>query len=274
MSNASAYSFRERPELYDFSPIVRHEAAVEICAREPKRELRWPFGYWGAANSWLVLLGPSPGKDPKRNRGLASDPWTEANFVGYGPKAREIIFDDGLKERRNRHWRLLRIAAFQAAGLSPERAASVQVQLTALMNLGFENSPIAEQGAHHHARRLMAFEQMLLPRLAEARPAVIVVLSKAAWTPFEEALEQSGRLIQRCEAIDHPQPSRVRKPMKRLLARVADDLPYHTSVILASVHPSMAFTPDVDDRAIISPLADLLAQSQLATQQPPHRGLP
>lgn len=256
------FSFDENRALFDFSSLARQEAATQGFAKEPERVLRWPFGFWGAANPWLVLLGSSPGKVSTQNRGLDSAPWSQSHLVGYGGGAREIVFDDGNKQRRNRQWRLLRIAAFEAAGLSLDEATSAQAGLTAIMNLGFENATSAHLGASHFERRVAAFEKELLPRLAEARPAVIVVLSKAAWDPFREGLAQSGRIVKEWEAAFHPQPSRVRKAMKRLFARVADDLPYHTSVILSPVHPSMAFAKGIDDRAIIDPLRALLAQAK------------
>jgi hypothetical protein len=262
------HPFEDNPALYSESPEIRFRASAELNEAEPNSQLLWPYGFWGAANPWLVLLGPSPGRDIAREtRGPEFAENLFPNIARYGPAACEITFDDGSRLRRNKAWRSLRIAAFEAAGLSNERASIVQAQLTALMNLGFENAAAAARGTDAEARRIASFADTLLPRLMESRPAVIVVLSKVAWTPFEAALQSLGRIVEQFPAAEHPAPSRVRKPMKRLLIRIADDLPYLTSVILSPVHPSMQFSRGVDDRAIISPLAELLGKARARKSQ-------
>jgi hypothetical protein len=156
-------------------------------------------------------------------------------------------------------WRALRCAAFEAAGADSDTALRLQARLSAIMNLGFENAAVADLGRSHYERRCAGFSEFLLPRLAEARPAAIVILSKAAWDPFEHAADRENRIVRKYDfVVPHPIPSKIRKDMKRMLVRVADDLPYPTAVILSPVHPSMAFSPQHDAPVIRSPLADLL----------------
>jgi hypothetical protein len=126
------------------------------------------------------------------------------------------------------------------------------------MNLGFETSASAVRDSEHETRRVAAFEGTLLPCMTDARPAVIVVLSKAAWDPFEKALIATQRIVASFEAAPNTVPSSTRKLMKRLLIRVSDDLPYPTAAILSPVHPSMGFARGVDDRSIIAPLRELI----------------
>ena len=257
-----APSYRENPELYSSTPTVRLDAAFTFQRSNPEFRLRWPFGHWGAANPWLVLLGPSPGNDRKRNRVATSDPYDETHVVGYGPDAREIVFEDGARKRRNQNWNLLRLAAFDAALNNSELAERCQSKLTAVMNLGFETAATAARDSEHDARRVRAFSRTLLPCMADARPCVVVVLSKAAWDPFEQALIDTGRVVVAFDAAANPTPSRTRKPMKRLLARLCEDLPYPTAVILSPVHPYMGFARGVDDQAIVEPLRELLSAQQ------------
>jgi hypothetical protein len=69
------------------------------------------------------------------------------------------------------------------------------------------------------------------------------------------------------DAVAHRTPSAVRKAMKRMHVRVADDLPYATSVILAPVHPSMAFSATIDSAEIVAPLGELLQRARTTLGQ-------
>lgn len=247
-------SIAEEPDLYVHDASDRYDAAVKYFERAGNPRLRWPYGSWGCGNPWLVLLGPSPGASPLK-RTFESDPWANHNSVGFGPGACEVRFNEG-GERRNRNWHALRLAAFSAVSqrLDPEL---LQSRLTAIMNLTHENAVCAARGDDIDALRERSCGTFLLPQLAQARPVVLLVLSKAAWVPFERYVRSHGLIREELPPGDHPRPKR--NVMHRMLVQLAPDLGFPTAVMQVPVHPSMAFSREVDASAVRVALGPLLA---------------
>src|ERR1700676_1538092 len=103
--------FQKFKTLYSANPEERFEASIQYGKETPTQNFVWPYGCWGAANAWLALLGPSPGKPFKgdvRAAGSENRQWDQ--FPKIGENACQIQFGDGT--RRNAKWKKISQAGF------------------------------------------------------------------------------------------------------------------------------------------------------------------
>jgi hypothetical protein len=166
-----------------FSPVLDDRYQATIKATENECRKLWPNACWGAANGWLMLLGPSPGgadKDETVRPGGANRPMDSE--VSIGPCAGRIHFDSN--QGRNRRWDRLREAVF--GDLDHADA------LTTLANLdwGHNADHRSIPDAYLSMGCASVFEVM-----KQAKPRVIITLVRRTWDILLPFLESRQAIV-------------------------------------------------------------------------------
>jgi hypothetical protein len=86
-----------------FHPTLegRYNSTRGFCGGHSKPNGKWPKGCWGAANGWVMLVGPSPGRDPSVE-GKSKQSLRPRQRVYYGLDQGKIQFGDARDGRWNR----------------------------------------------------------------------------------------------------------------------------------------------------------------------------
>ena len=149
-------------DLFDPDLKKRYSATIDFCAGEEKRQYGcWPDACWNAANAWVLLVGPSPGK---ADAGERRDQNTRVeNPVCVGRQVGVVSFPGS--PRRNRAWNRLAVAF--AGG---EEAAA----LTGIANLDWVNSA-REKGIKDE--QLIAGAPVVWKVIAVAKPRLVIALT-------------------------------------------------------------------------------------------------
>jgi hypothetical protein len=136
----------------------------------------WPSGCFGAANAWLLLVGPSPGKAGPQEQSLPGGVNRPLNRpVAVGPEVGTIKFKSG--RNRNSRWNYLTNACFG----NEEQAGA----LTAVANLDWGN--FSDQNEIETAS-LQAGCPAVFGIMKMSQPRVVLALSKKVWGPLTEYL--------------------------------------------------------------------------------------
>ena len=165
-----------------FSPDLERRYQASRAAENECRQL-WPNACWGAANGWLMLVGPSPGREDKYELVRQGGPNRPRNsLVSTGACAGKISFDSN-KGRKVR-WDLLRWAAFGDMG----RADA----LTTLANLDWGNHGDHRSIPDDYLRMGCGdvFEVM-----KEAKPRIIITLVRRTWNVLLPFLEEQQTVM-------------------------------------------------------------------------------
>lgn len=164
------------PDL--FSPLldVRYQATIKAKGNEYPET--WPNACWGAANGWLMLLGPSPGREDNSDDFRPGGPnRPKDSLVSIGPCAGRIHFDSN--KGRNGRWNKLREAVF---GTMDQADA-----LTTLANLDWGN-----HGDHRTIPDAYLRDGCgnVFEVMKQSKPRVIITLVRRTWDillPFLES---------------------------------------------------------------------------------------
>lgn len=154
-----------------FSPdaSIRHQASLEYSQHHFDPFAHWPRGCWGAANGWLMLCGPSPGRADNAEQaatGGVERPRDVPVYVGKG--AGRIDFQSN--KARTRRWRDLVFAVF-----GDEIKADC---LTSVTNLDWGRYGNYKDISEFHLREGCAtvFEVM-----QASKPRVVITLVTVTW---------------------------------------------------------------------------------------------
>ena len=149
-------------DLYSPDAERRYQATLQVGSR--RCSTKWPLGCGGAANAFLVLLGPSMGRAPAgqtAERGGADRPYREVMRIG-----RDVM--DYLREPR---WTTL-----CAEMLGGDRYVRT---LSALLNLDWRHTSRESEIPDRDLSR--GFEHDIWPLLPVLRPGLVAALTNRVW---------------------------------------------------------------------------------------------
>jgi hypothetical protein len=160
-----------------YSPDLERRYQAAISEQGTTLPEKWPVACGGAANAFLVLLGPSMGA-PRRDEvvelGGANRPQHHPMQIGQA-----VMDFEGLGHRKPRWWRLC--AAILGGG-------HYITSMTALLNLDSRHSS-SESGIP--ATDLIAdFRDYIWPLLNQLRPRIVCVLSNRTWDTIYPQISQ------------------------------------------------------------------------------------
>ena len=165
---------KEQAHLFSSDPEQRYRAS---CSLEGSITRTWPRGCWGAANAWLVLIGPSPGPQDSGlpAPGGSGRPWDSKITIGVSPG--EVYFKSNSGRKVN--WQRLARAVIG----EPQHAKA----LVAVANLDWANS--SRQGDLDRGA-LWSGCADVFEVLLQARPRVALALTRETWETFAEFLKR------------------------------------------------------------------------------------
>ena len=203
------------PELYSPALRVRYRATLALRNERPLRK-RWPAGCGGAANAFLVLLGPSMGGAPPgqvSQRGGANRPF-RASPMKIGPNAMNFDWGDHRKAR----W--IRLCAAMLGG------EDYVPSLTALLNLDWRHS--TSEKSIPQQDLLDGFQNFVWPLLRNLRPRLICALTNRVWDTVQATIAPFRIPFSRCPVPLSREPIILRLPSCQ----------YSTFFLKAHNHPS------------------------------------
>jgi hypothetical protein len=175
------------PDLFSANPQDRLRASA---ASTTWPSTQWPYGNQGAANAWLVLVGPSPGHEKR----TAVDPTNEVTFGARVP----LI---GMSDWRKNAWDALIDAA-----LGSDHSAEVRRYLVALINFTGENAS---------AESTLSYQSMdngvgsVVEKIRMMHPRVVLALSNAVFDRLAPALATTPLPADRVSVGPHGRPLRA-----------------------------------------------------------------
>jgi hypothetical protein len=153
-------------DLYSDDVSRRYQAT--LSAGNLVMPTSWPIGCQGAANGFLVLIGPSmggAGRGQRAQLGGANRPVSEPRRIG--PEVMSFKWGD------SRHVRWTRLCAEM---LGAEKYVPA---LTSLLNLDWRHSTSEKNVPEQDM--LNGFTQCVWPLLAEVRPRLVCPLTNRVW---------------------------------------------------------------------------------------------
>lgn len=212
-----------KTDLYSPTVELRYQATPETHA---PLEGRWPRGCTGAGNAFLVLLGPSMGKEMPgglREAGGANRPYRDPIAVG-----RNVIEFEGLGSRGPR-WNRLCAALL---GNCQYTAA-----LTALVNLDWSHEPDEKKVPQAHL--VSGFHDHIWKLLVQLRPRIICALSRRVWdTVAPEVRQFEVACFPKCPV--EPIEPRLRLRVVPMIVRIPG-CDFDTMLIKPHNHPSRPY---------------------------------
>jgi hypothetical protein len=154
------------PGLFSRDPEERIRSSN---ASQSWPSVRWPYGNQGAANAWLVLVGPSPGSEKRAD----VPPWIEVTF---GDCVQHIAMHD----TRGKAWDAVITAAFGRL-----HSPAARRQLVALINLMGTN---ATEEKKLDAKDLDGGVSAVVEKLRLVHPRVVLALSNGVYDRLAQAL--------------------------------------------------------------------------------------
>ena len=202
--------------LYDPDPNMRAEASLQYSLKRQRYAKKWPRACTGAANAWLVMCGPSPGRADRPDDiwpGGPNRPVDEKPTIG--PGAGIIEFDTNT--RRNDAFMKVASTCFQGSRYNANA-------LTARVNLDWGHNPNAAEINHEY---LKAGCSVVFDIMRECRPRVVLTMAGAGgvtWLHLSNYLQ------------DHSKGS-VAADCDNMIIEL-DDCPFSTLVVKTTLHPS------------------------------------
>ena len=201
-----------------YSPNL--ERRYQATVSEPETlTTKWPRACSGAANAFLVLLGPSMGaanRDEQVEHGGAGRPITSSMTIGP-----DVINFDGLGHRKRRWNRLC------AEMLGGEHYISSTV---ALLNLDWSHHPSESAIPQEHLTS--GFTEYVWPLLTQLRPRIICPLTRRVWDTIMPEIYQRRVSFPDCPISLPRAPIFLRLP----------DCAFVTMLIKPHNHPSRALS--------------------------------
>jgi len=210
-----------------YSPELERRYEATISESRTTLPKKWPLACGGAANAFLVLLGPSMGaaaRDEPVEVGGANRPQRYPMQIGQG-----VMDFEGLGRRKRRWQRLC------AAMLGGEQYIT---SMTALLNLDWRHS--SSESDIPQADLIAGLTDYIWPLLYELGPRIVCVLSNRTWDTVYPQITQ-------CEGVPLNLPfpltdSRGIKPSRQPLAFRLPDCDFQTLLIKPHRHPSRALS--------------------------------
>jgi hypothetical protein len=161
MMNSSSLVFAAERDLL-YSPVLDERLdATQKNTVTSELAPAWPWGNRGAANAWMIMVGPSPGK-PNPN----IVPTSQSRRIGmnHGFSGFDHL------AHRNPTWLALAEAGFGSRGSPKLRSA-----LSALFNLCSIDTSDASSLTHEELDR---FSDRCIERILECRPRVVIAIER------------------------------------------------------------------------------------------------
>jgi hypothetical protein len=222
---------RMNPNLFDPDLEKRYKATIKSCAgAESKPYGCWPRACWGAANGWLMICGPSPGRedDPKKKwRGGPNRPNDQKVRIGQSVAG----FDFQTNKGRNTRW--LNLA--KSVLVTEEKAKA----LASVANLDWGHNP--SQYAINQKLLELGCETVF-SLMKRSKPRVIVVLGVRTWNVISRFVQDKDYVIPVQDAPDWltRKPFVIQIPGSR----------FRSLLLKAPQHPSRHFFNDEHCRRI------------------------
>ncbi|MFA6546223.1 MAG: hypothetical protein WCS99_17520 [Limisphaerales bacterium] len=210
-------------DLYSTNVEVRYQATPQT---QVLIERRWPRGCTGAGNAFLVLLGPSMGKEkPGESRAPGGDnrPYRDPMTMG-----RSVIDFMGLGGRGHRWNRLCK------ALLGEDRYTPA---LTALVNLDWSHETDEREVSPKHL--VSGFHDHIWKLLIQLRPRIICALTRRVWDTVAPEVRQFEMAdFPKCPI--EPSEPRLRLPVAPMFIRIPG-CDFVTMLIKPHNHPSRPY---------------------------------
>ncbi len=210
-------------DLYSADVELRYQATPQD---QVQLEGKWPRGCTRAGNAFLVLLGPSMGKEMPgelREPGGANRPYRDPITVG-----RSIIGFEDLGSRGPR-WNRLCGALLGNCQYT--------ATLTALVNLDWSHEPDERKVPQAHL--VSGFHDHIWKLLVQLRPRIICALTRRVWdtvTPEVRQFEMAD--FPKCPIA--PSEPRLRLPVAPMFIRIPG-CDFVTMLIKPHNHPSRPY---------------------------------
>ncbi len=165
-------------DLYSADISSRYAASLRYESEHPGIVDTWPRGCWGAANGWLMLCGPSPGKKDTADNIWSGEPGRPIDEkVRIGHDAGRINL--AANRARNARWRKL---ASSACG-----SEDIANCLTAVANLDWRHYPDHRKIPQDYLRDGC---HTVLEIMRKSKPRVVITLVKITWNYLSDYLDQ------------------------------------------------------------------------------------
>ena len=195
------------------------ERRYQACDHGATLQTKWPVACGGAANAFLVLLGPSMGA---ADRGQVAERGGPNRPDGYTMSIGRAVMDFEGLGRRNRRWS--RLCAEMLGG------EHYVTSMTALLNLDWRNS--SSERDIPKADLISGFRDYIWPLLNKLRPRIICALTRRVWDTAAPELEQHRVPFPECP---------ITLPLAPIIFRLPkSDFP--TMLIKSHNHPSRALS--------------------------------
>jgi hypothetical protein len=152
-----------------FSPDAALRFKASTSGQHANRSRTWPRGCWGAANGWLMLVGPSPGGVRSATDSWSGGPRRPIDSHAYvGRDAGKIIYSTN--KGRNARWQMLAAAAFTR----PDYASA----LTTVTNLDWGNNSDHTTIPESYLNRGCEY---VFNVMAQSKPRIVITLVRKTW---------------------------------------------------------------------------------------------
>lgn len=160
-----------------YAPDLEQRYRASISEHTTTLPTSWPLACWGAANAFLILLGPSMGA---ADRGKPGELGGDNRPRGWPMQIGQAVVDfEGLGHRKRRWYRLC------AAMLGGEQYVT---SMTAVLNLDWRNS--SSERAIPQQALAAGFENYIWPLLQKMQPRIVCTLPKRVWNTVEPKIDQ------------------------------------------------------------------------------------
>jgi hypothetical protein len=201
-----------------YSPSLEERFFATVTAGRIDLGRRWPIACDGAANAFLVLIGPSPGSPTPGEAvqlGGADRPLHRSMELG----ANVIAFDWG--GQRVKRWERMCAAILGGDKYWPA--------LTALLNLDWQHS--GDEKRIQQASLAYGLNNYVWPLLSDLRPRIVCALTNSVWDVLRPAAEENLIAFPPCPVALSRQPLVFRIPTSD----------FNTVLIKPHNHPSRHF---------------------------------
>jgi hypothetical protein len=154
----------------------RYQATRSFCRSGRKLNCEWPKGCWGAANGWLMLVCPSPGKDPMME-GKPKEVLRPKQRVYYGLNEGKITFGP---EVRNTRWNTFTKSLMRGK-------ENYAYALTSVANLDWWFHRREREIPDQDLRKGCPFVWNVIQK---SKPRIVVATTNRVWDTFSPHIKQ------------------------------------------------------------------------------------
>ena len=202
-----------------FSPDAAARFKASLSRQHANHRRTWPDGCWGAANGWLMLVGPSPGCSGSSKDSRPGGPRRPIDsYVHVGCDAGKIEFLEN--KGRNARWQMLANAAFSRA----EYASA----LTTVANLDWGHNADHWRIPESYLNRGCDYVYKVM---MQSKPRIVITLVRRTWDVL------SLYLSRHAVPFPKPPPDLIQDVIIVRLPRCG----FRTLVLRSPQHPSRHF---------------------------------